>query len=337
MSLSVNNPSLVKVDASALDRTPVSPPNVGGDFNAQAAGLNPSSTRVHNDVSRLSPGEVMIPGAALTKLFDMLEMIFKAMREMMSGKNLMPATLPDSAPLPDVKPGVRNLPVSSDAAKQLNMPGAARLLGNKPADMPVKPDAGKPADRPVKPDADKRSDVQVKPDAGKQADVKVKADADKQADVQVKADADKQADVLVKPDAGKPVNVPDARRQQLTVPSPPAPRSDVTVTNDAKTNVHLSVNVNSCHCPDTKVSPDGGLMPRSTVTTTVIPTNKTDAQPGVTITVTPRDKTDAQPAVAPLPGVKPRPLPDTPTSPGAVEDQSASSNWRPKFRPIFKI
>ncbi|MFL1503802.1 hypothetical protein ACI77N_21875, partial [Pseudomonas sp. S191] len=173
MSLSVNNPSLVKIDVPSLDRNAVSASKVGGGDNTQAPSSNANITPLHNDSSRFSPNEVMIPGAALTKLFDMLEMVFKAMREMVYGKNLTPDTLTGSGQLPNGKPQVLGLPANADAVRQPNMPGAGRLLGNsetgKQANVPLNAEAGKQANVPVNAEIGKKVNVPVNAEIGKKA------------------------------------------------------------------------------------------------------------------------------------------------------------------------
>ncbi|MFT0475394.1 hypothetical protein ACMSI6_15840 [Pseudomonas antarctica] len=304
MSLSVNNPSFVKVDASAFDRSAGSSSMSSESANAHAPGASVSNTPLRIDNSRFSPNEVMIPGAALAKLFDMLEQIFKTIREMVAGKDLMPAALPDLGKSPEGTPQERNLPANAEAGKPL------RDLGNK---LPAKPDAGKQANLPgagrllgesdpVKPlDMQDLSKLLGKPEAGKPVNLQG-ADG-----LQVKTDAGKQLEF---PDAGKlpttrdvpqppvkpqlselPVVNHDVRQKSLAVSYPTTTKPDGTVTSDAKANINVHVNVN-CHCPDTRVSPQGGLKPRLATDFVSIPDAL--AQPDAKIDVTPKAEDKAK-------------------------------------------
>lgn len=355
MSVSVNNPSLVKIDASALDRHSLLLSKAGESSNLRRLGETVSPTPLHNDKSRFSPNEVMIPGAALTKLFDMLEMVFKTMREMLSGKDLMPAVLPDSRQVP-VKPEVHEPPAKLDVGKLLVKPEADKLLQKLNAsDQPVKLDVGK---LPVKPEAEKPlQKLNVN-------EPTVKLDLSK---LSVATDRTDSSAVL-----------PDLRKLHLM---PTLPKPEVSVTNDAKANVHVNVNVSHCHCPDMKVPADNRPSPRVTPSPRpdmrldiapkpdhhqpgVTPHPRAEVKPGDQLRVVPNPKAEVKPqgphkldlqtlltpksAVTPdskpevkpdsIPDVTPKPLPVVPvpdlTSPGPTDNRMDARNL--PFRVIPK-
>ncbi|WP_218061245.1 hypothetical protein, partial [Pseudomonas sp. 24 E 13] len=126
MSMSINTPPLVKVDTSALEQPAVSNTKVILKPTVQSPGTTPLQTSLRPDNTAVTPE------TALRQLFDMLEGIFRAMRDIFSGKT-------------QVKPDVDKLPIAPDNGKE-----------------PIKPDAGK---LPISPDTHKE---RVKPDAGKQ-------------------------------------------------------------------------------------------------------------------------------------------------------------------------
>ena len=277
MSLSVNNPSFVKFDAPVLDQKEVSPSKTGERSNAQAPGTNVSHTPLRIDNSPFSPNEVMIPGVALAKLFDMLEQIFKTIREMVAGKDLTPTPLPDVGKSTESKMDVRNLPANADAGKQLQDLG--KLLGKSGAD--------KPSDKPVadgllgKSGADKQANMPSVDGAPGKSGVDKSLDMQDLSTLLGKSGTDKQANMpgagrlLGETDAGTQLNTPqprvkpqaidlpeikhDASKQTLTVSYPPTTKLDGTVNNDARAGVNVHVNVN-CHCTDTKVSADGVVV-----------------------------------------------------------------------------
>ena len=189
-------------------------------------------------------------------------------------------------------------------------PDALPVLNNLPkvkpdtGKLPVKPDA---ADQPIKPAPDKpavkpgTTDQPVKPDTGK---------------------------LPVKPDAPKPLGP--------VVPAVPKPA--VEVTNDAKANIQVNVNVSHCHCPgdermprvtpDVRVGPNPGVRPtpQPGVEPGVRPTPKPNVPPIPKSEVTPRPAPDA------VPDTKPevrsdKPVPDL-TSPGPAENRFDSRHWR---------
>ncbi len=86
MSLSVNNPTLATVARSHRHAELMDSKNcVKAGFGAPA----PSSSGVamRTDNLKFNSGDAAVSAGALTKLFDMLEAVFKSMREMFSGRD----------------------------------------------------------------------------------------------------------------------------------------------------------------------------------------------------------------------------------------------------------
>ncbi|MBA1431563.1 hypothetical protein, partial [Pseudomonas orientalis] len=118
MSMSINTPPLVKVEQQAVSNN-----KVNLKPTAQPLGTTTLQTPLRPD------NTVVTPETALRQLFDMLEGIFKAMRDIFSGK-------------PPVKPDSGKLPIEPDTSKELIKPDTGKL--------PVKPDSSKEL---IKPDA----------------------------------------------------------------------------------------------------------------------------------------------------------------------------------------
>lgn len=141
----------------------------------------------------------------------------------------------------------------------------------------------------------------------------------------------------VKPDTGKLSVKPDAPKPLgLVVPAVPKPA--VEVTNDAKANIQVNVNVSHCHCPgdermprvmpDVRVGPNPGVRPtpQPGVEPGVRPTPKPNVPPIPKSEVTPRPAPDGVPDTKPE--VRPdKPVPDL-TSLGPAENRFDSRYWR---------
>ena len=226
----------------------------------------------------------------------------------------------------------------------------------------------------VKPD--NKVDMQVKPSAEK---LPVKPST---TDPAIKPEAKK---LLVQPDAGKlPVTpgtvgklvAPDVQNNSAPV-LPSMPKPEVTVTNDAKANVQVSVSLNHCHCPDDqgrhRVAPDSGVkpIPQPGVKPEVKPIPQPDVkpevkpipQPGIKPEVKPVPQPGVKPEVKPIPqpdtlpipkskvtplpapnvtpSIDPKVLPDKPepdlTSSGPVDKRFDSRHWRLNDRPAFRL
>ncbi|AZF16955.1 hypothetical protein [Pseudomonas sp. R3-18-08] len=336
MSMSIHTPPLVRGDTSGLDQPTVSNNKLIVKPNAQTPGATVLQTSLRLDDTQGLRNTALTPETALRQLFDMLEGIFRTMRDIFSGKTTIKPD-PDKQPVaPDtkelVKPDAGKLPVLPDAPKELIKPDAGKLpvLPDAPKEL-IKPDAGK---LPVLPVAPKEL---IKPDAGK---LPVLPDARKEL---VKPDAGKlpvlpdSRKELVKPDAATvrvlpqpadvSVIVPDGNKPRPSPFPPTVPKPEISVNNDPKTNVQVNVVLNHCHCPDGKVSPDRLPIPRVSTDTRPQPPILPDAQPQPAVfpgnIPRPNVPMDIKPQPQVLPDTKPTPLPDTPapdlTSPGPVD------------------
>ncbi|KAA6168886.1 hypothetical protein F3K54_27220, partial [Pseudomonas veronii] len=108
MSLSINNAPFVNVDKSVYDRSPAS---TGVNQSAAPARTDTGQAPARSDSFRVAPNDAMVNGSALTKLFDMLDLVFRAMRELLSGRSIATDVLPQSGQLPGGKPDEGKVPV----------------------------------------------------------------------------------------------------------------------------------------------------------------------------------------------------------------------------------
>ena len=304
MSLSINNSPFIKVDTSPMDR-PASPSATGANQAPIPSNLSVSRTPVRNENAQVLNNQVVFNSGAFTKLFDMLELVFKSMREMLAGKNATPDALPDAekalkvkletAPQTPVKPEV----VPQPAVK----PGVVPQPAVKPEVVPqpaVKPEVvPQPA---VKPEVVPQP--AVKPEVVPQPAVK--------------------PEVVPQP-AVKPEGVPQPRVKPDAAPQPAlpvVPLPTVNVTNDANAQVKVEVNVNHCHCPDDKAEHDKGVRPRIAPKYDNIPYNDIpNVQPKTTnITPSVPPKPDATPKSDLKPQSVPKDIPENDTTPKVDPD-----------------
>ncbi|MGY2165633.1 hypothetical protein HX799_21425 [Pseudomonas tolaasii] len=192
MSLSINTPVFTRIDNAPIDHSPKTPETISPPSIAGKPAQNLFST---------AKGDVTVDSATLNKLFDMMELVFKALREMFAGKQAKSSVLPDKVDVPDVKleaatdsstSKTDELPLMTrNALKQLSTPVLAPELKPEMADTPD-------------------------------------------------------------PDTGHlPKAILNTLKHQTAPILPPVSKPEVTVTNDANANVHVSVNIDHCHCPDT--------------------------------------------------------------------------------------
>ncbi len=330
MSLSVNNPSFMKVNASVLDRNSLSSAKLGETTDVQVAGARVANTPLSTDNSRFSPNELMIPGAALTRLFDMLEQVFKAIREMVAGKDLTPALLSGPGVVPDGKPEARTLPVNSEVAKQPSSPD----VGN----LPAKPQGPEPQAKLQLMDAAVVVPAALKAPAAlphlPAPEPAITVTNDGKTNVHVNVNAGHchctQAQAVVN-------NVPRLKRVLDLSPLPetaPQPGIKPGVTPDLKadTTPEHTPGVPGTITPEVESDTKPSVPPAPK---TEITPDHTHAVPGI---VTPVVTPEPTPSV--VPDIAPKPLPDTPvpdlTSPGPVEDHFDPRNWRLNTKPMFK-
>ena len=336
MSLSVNNPSVAKVDASTLDRLLDLAAKPGETSNTHVTSASTSNLPARLDNTQFSSNGAMIPGAALNKLFEMLEQVFSVLREMLAGRDLVPSALSDSAKLLDGKPAMPSSAGKSDASEQPKLPGTAKQP-SLPAEagLPEKPELGKQPNFPGagrlqgKLEAVKQQNLPAeaglpeKPDLGKQPNLPGAGRLQGKLEAVKQQNLPAEAGLPVKSDLGKPqksrdedglpgtqtsshsVVTPDARMQRMTVAYPPVSQPDVSVNNDSNATVHVNVNVAHCHCPDERISPDNWTSMRQTSDLLPIPAKKRkhEITPGHEHAVRPREqpavRLDRQPEVRP--------------------------------------
>lgn len=229
--LSVNNPPSVNVGNHKLDLgVPLSVP-AGNTEASKLLGNKSSVLPDHTRNAELGRGSTTVSTDALSKLLDMFELLFKAMRDVLSGKKNPPDTLAtqdkptETKPLPGDKPAISGQEVKTrvDEGKQpekkADIDGKTVLSGK---DLKALVDTDK--------QTEKKPDAENKPAApGK--DAKVLVDTDKQTEK--------------KPDAGVK---PTATDKQSNV--------------SADNMVRVNVNVNNCHCPGDTPPVFPGIDPR---------------------------------------------------------------------------
>ncbi|WP_242167160.1 MULTISPECIES: hypothetical protein [unclassified Pseudomonas] len=300
MSLSVNNPSVAKVDASTLDRLLDLAAKPGETSNTHVTSASTSNLPARLDNTQFSSNGTMIPGAALNKLFEMLEQVFSVLREMLAGRDLVPSALSDSAKLLDGKPAMPSSAGKSDASEQPKLPGAAKQP-SLPAEagLPEKPELGK---QPNFPGAGR---LQGKLGAVKQQNLPAEAGLPVKPDVGKSQKSRDEDGLPGTQTSSHSVVTPDARMQRLTLAYPPVSQPDVSVNNDSNATVHVNVNVAHCHCPDERISPDNWTSMRQTSDLLPIPAKKRkhEITPGHEHAVRPREqpavRLDRQPEVRP--------------------------------------
>ena len=266
MSLSVNTPAFVNVDSAHRDHTLPPPAKIN---------LPVSPRQPEPNVLNAPQGDINIDSGTLNKLFDMLDLVFKALRDMFAAKQLKADVKTD---LPAEKP---------EAGKQALGPMAktlleAQTLNPRPesvtphttkADTAVAADAkAKAGDLSAFPRETLKQLPQLKTLLASKPDTPVTPDrnaTDLPVTVKPKALLATQPEAAVEHDTKAselPVMTRSTLRPRLEQMLTPTPSQAVTVTNDAKANVHVSVNIDHCHCPETSL--DGGKRPRFNVVAT---------------------------------------------------------------------
>ena len=336
--LSVNNPPSVNLGNRQVDLPAPMPTPLGGSDASKLLGHNPKvfPEQIRNvEVGRDS---ATVGTDALSKLLDMFELLFKAMRDVLSGKTKSP----DAQPAADKPSETRPLP------------GSNPVIGGKDAKVQV--EADKQPEK--KPDAESKpaipgKDAKVQVEADKQPEKKPDAESKPALpgkDAKVQVEADKQPEK--KPDAeGKPV-VPgqDAKvqiepgKQPVVIPEirilPRVPGKDLNVLSDTAVRVNVDVHVNNCHCPaPLRPAVPGGdvsVMSDTQPKPAVVPGTEGRVRPSLESKPAVVPGTDAQvkPDVVPplVPGVVPdKPVPDTDlTSPGP-ECGPGEMSWTRNF------
>ncbi len=283
--LSVNNPPSVNVGNHKLDLgVPLSVP-AGNTEASKLLGNKSSVLPDHTRNAELGRGSTTVSTDALSKLLDMFELLFKAMRDVLSGKKNPPDTLAtqdkptETKPLPGDKPAISGQEVKTrvDEGKQpekkADIDGKTVLSGK---DLKALVDTDKQTEK--KPDAENKpaapgKDAKVLVDTDKQTEKKPDAEnkpAVPGKDAKVLVDTDKQTEK--KPDAENKPAVPgkDAKvlidTDKQTEKKPDAgvkPTATDKQSNVSADNmVRVNVNVNNCHCPGDTPPVFPGIDPR---------------------------------------------------------------------------
>lgn len=329
MSLSINNSPSMKLDTARDDVSSSTLPKSSVPLSTSKTDSAWASSALFPDNTRTTRGEMMISAGALSKLFDMLEQVFKSMREVLLGKNVTPQ--------PAI-PSDRALKATPDSSDPLKMKADAGTLPKASSDsadpQKIKADAGT-LPRTTSASADPQ---------------KVKVNADPLA----KTPSDTTGELKVKIDDGL---LPGTSHKPASRVSPAVPVPSVNVSNDSNAQVKVELNIGHCHCPDTPVEHDRGRlkavpgvqpnpvpMPKPEVTpqpeakvpdTKAEVTPKPEAKvPDTKPEVTPRPEAKVpgshpgvlhKPEPVPLPRVVPQPdtkiVPPTDTKPTVTPDQ----------------
>ncbi|MPR05222.1 hypothetical protein F0169_25990, partial [Pseudomonas sp. MAFF 212408] len=176
MTLSINTPAFVKFDTTPMATPAALAMNASGSAvptsSSQAAPIAP-----RQDALQVPQGNVTISASSLSKLFDMLEQMFKTMREMFAGKDITPDVLPgadkvpklkvDGADQPKVKVDIGLLPkVKVDGADQSKVKADVGLLPKVKVDGADQPKIKVDIDLSPKVKVDGADQAKVKPDTG---------------------------------------------------------------------------------------------------------------------------------------------------------------------------
>lgn len=328
MSLSINNSPSMKLD-TARDEVPSSTlPKSSLPLSTSKTDSAWTSSALFPDNARTTRGEMMISAGALSKLFDMLEQVFKSMREVLLGKNVTPQppipsdkalkATPDSADPLKVKADAGTLPrttsASADPQKvKVNADPLAKAPSDTTSELKVKIDEGLLPGTSHKPTSHVSPAVPV-------PSVNVSNDSNAQVKVELNIGRCHCPDTPVEHDRGRLKTVPDA------LPNPvPMPKAEVTPQPAARV-------------PDTMpgVQPKPASIPKAEMTPQ--PEVKVPgSHPGVLHKPEPMP----QPGVVPQPDMKivpptdtkrtvtpdqPKPEPDV-TSPGPAEKDNDLKGW----------
>ena len=166
--LSVNNPPSVNVGNHQLDRAAPVAAQVGSVDASKPLGAKPSVLPDYNRTVANGRESTVVSTDALSKLLDMFELLFKAMRDVLSGKKHSPDVLPTMDKPTEVK----------------SQPGDNPALPGKELKAPI--DAGKPviSGKDLKNQLDRDKPAEKKPQAESQPavpgkDTKVPLETDK--------------------------------------------------------------------------------------------------------------------------------------------------------------
>ena len=366
MSISINGSPSVKVETPRHHLLPSTPLKTNEPLSSSKADPVWISPALRPDVARAPHGEMMINAGAFSKLFDMLEQVFKTMREMVSVRNMTPALTTHSDKTPKHTPDMTTLLKAK--AEPAKLPGTTPDLATQ---LKVK---GEPGTTP-RATSDTTNQLTVKVDKGTLQSVPVpRVNVSNDSNAQVKVELNigncHCPDTHVERDGGRvnPPSVPtpgvtpqpDAKvppiRPEVRLNAHPVHRLDVTPRHDTKMpdNRATDTKLPDTKLPGTKV-PDT-KVPDAKVPDTKVPDAKVPDTKAPDAKVTPPSKAKSSgihPGAlhrlesTPLPGTTPRPdtntvtstdnrqkdIPDQPkpeadvTSPGPAENETDFKGW----------
>ncbi|MDT9633752.1 hypothetical protein F6S08_21315 [Pseudomonas sp. JV449] len=289
MSISINGSPSVKVETPRHHLLPSTPLKTNEPLSSSKADPVWISPALRPDVARAPHGEMMINAGAFSKLFDMLEQVFKTMREMVSVRNMTPALTTHSDKTPKHTPDMTTLLKAK--AEPAKLPGTTPDLATQ---LKVK---GEPGTTP-RATSDTTNQLTVKVDKGTLQSVPVpRVNVSNDSNAQVKVELNigncHCPDTHVERDGGRvnPPSVPtpgvtpqpDAKvppiRPEVRLNAHPVHRLDVTPRHDTKmpdnraTDTKLpDTKLPGTKVPDTKV-PDA-KVPDTKVPDTKVPDTK---------------------------------------------------------------
>ncbi|SAM31634.1 hypothetical protein [Pseudomonas sp. 1 R 17] len=279
MSISINGSPSVKVETPRHHLLPSTPLKTNEPLSSSKADPVWISPALRPDVARAPHGEMMINAGAFSKLFDMLEQVFKTMREMVSVRNMTPALTTHSDKTPKHTPDMTTqLKAKAEPAK---LPGTTPDLATQ---LKVK---GEPGTTP-RATSDTTNQLTVKVDKGTLQSVPVpRVNVSNDSNAQVKVELNigncHCPDTHVERDGGRvnPPSVPtpgvtpqpDAKvppiRPEVRLNAHPVHRLDVTPRHDTKMPDNRATDTK---LPDTKLP--GTKVPDTKVPDAKVPDTK---------------------------------------------------------------
>lgn len=316
MSLSINNSPSMKLDTARDDVPSSTPPKSSVPLSTSKTDSAWASSALFPDNTRTTRGEMMISAGALSKLFDMLEQVFKSMREVLLGKNVTPQpaipsdralkATPDSSDPLKMKADAGTLPrttsASADPQKvKVNADPLATTPSDTTGELKVKIDDG------LLPGTSHKPASRVSP-AVPVPSVNVSNDSNAQVKVELNIGHCHCPDTPVEHDRGRLKAVPGVQPNLVPMPKPevtPQPEAKVPDTK-AEVTPKPEAKVPGSH-PGVLHKPEPVPLPR------VVPQPDTKIVP----------PTDTKPTVTPD---QPKPEPDV-TSPGPAEKDNDLKGW----------
>ena len=272
MSISINGSPSVKVETPRHHLLPSTPLKTNEPLSSSKADPVWISPALRPDIARAPHGEMMINAGAFSKLFDMLEQVFKTMREMVSVRNMTPALTTHSDKAPKHTPDMTTqLKVKADPAQLTAVMSDTTTQLKAKADPAKLPQAAPAMMTQLKAKAEPAQLTAVTSDATTQ--LKAKAEPAKLPGTT----PDLATQLKVKVEPGTTPTATSDTTNQLTVKvdkgtlqSVPVPH--VNVSNDSNAQVKVELNIANCHCPDAHVERNGGgVNPLSVPTPGVTP------------------------------------------------------------------